>query len=307
MTKNNRKKWHESSKRRHSRAVLLIVAVLLTITAAGCSGKPSKQTGNPTGAPTGEATPEPTKETELTPTPEPTPTPSGTGGRVTFTGNTVEIPKAQIGDTVWFGSYEQDNDTSNGAEAIEWLVLDKQDGKLLLLSKDALDAKPYNEKYVDVTWETCTLRSWLNGTFYTTAFSQTEQGRIATTKSRNEDNPEYGTEGGNDTEDKVFLLSIGEATRYFDPDPDAYDPARRAKVTAYAKTQGARVYSEAEYGMSGTTEYDGNGWWWLRSPGFDDYYAAFVFYDGSLRMGGGYGIDTVDGGVRPAFWLNLES
>lgn len=177
MTKNKRKK-HSIGKRQYIRIVMLLVSMLLTVTAAGCagcSGEPSEPTPAP--APSGTAF-----------------TPSGTGGHVTFTGNTVEASEAQVGDTVRFGSYEQDNDLNNGAEAIEWLVLDKQDGKLLLLSKDALDAKPYNEEDEDVTWETCTLRSWLNDTFYTTAFRQEEQGSIATTKVKNEDNPKYGTE-----------------------------------------------------------------------------------------------------------------
>jgi uncharacterized repeat protein (TIGR02543 family) len=65
-----------------------------------------------------------------------------------------------------FGTYEQDNNLANGAEDIEWLVLEKKDGKALLLSKYALVTKPYNEEDTDVTWESCTLRSWLNGEFY---------------------------------------------------------------------------------------------------------------------------------------------
>lgn len=104
------------------------------------------------------------------------------------------IKKAKIGDTVKFGSYEQDNNLINGAEAIEWIVLDKKDGKYLLLSKYCLDAKPYNTELEQVTWETCTLRNWLNNDFYTTAFSQKERGCIATTTVRNADNPKYGTE-----------------------------------------------------------------------------------------------------------------
>lgn len=84
---------------------------------------------------------------------------------------------------------------------------------------------------------------------------------------KNEDNPKYGIEGGNDTKDKVFLLSIEEVLRYFDPDPDVCDPARQAKVTAYAKAQGGVVYSKAEFGWYNTTDCDGNGFWWLRSSG----------------------------------------
>lgn len=305
MIRDNRKRRHEISKGWQIRAALLIVAILFTVT-AGCSGKPSEEVRTPVEGVTEKVTSKPTGET----TPEPVSSgtifePSGTGGRVTFTGTTAEVSEAQPGDTVRFGSYEQDNDESNGTEAIEWLVLDEQDGKLLLLSKYELDAKPYNTENENVTWETCTLRDWLNSTFYTTAFSTAEQERIATTRVRNEANPKYGMNGGNDTEDKVFLLSTGEATRYFDPDPDVYDPVRCAKVTAYARAQGGFVY-KAEYGWYGTTEYDGNGYWWLRSPGAFDNRAALVCEDGKLYLYGrsaGLG----DGGVRPAFWLDPEA
>lgn len=241
-------------------------------------------------------------------------TPSGTGSCVTFTGNIVEVSKAQVGDMVLFGSYEQDNDISNGAEAIEWLVLDRQDEKLLLLSKDSLDCKKYNEEGEKVTWETCTLRSWLNGEFYNTAFSQTEQTRIATTTVKNGDNPKTGTEGGNDTEDKVFLLSIEEVLLYFDPDPNAYDPARRAHVTRYAFENGAYICDE-DTNTAGTVSVwmnyspAGTDWWWLRSPGDGNSLAVFVNDRGRVVCGG----SEVDGGwrnysidVRPAFWLNLE-
>ena len=85
-----------------------------------------------------------------------------------------ELSSANIGDYVTFGTYEQDNNESNGAEEIEWQVLDKKDGKVLLLSKYALDCKQYNAEWEYVTWETCTLRSWLNEEFYKTAFTSKE-------------------------------------------------------------------------------------------------------------------------------------
>lgn len=301
MMRSNPKKKHNISGKWHIRACLLIVAMLLTVAAAGCSKEPSEQAGEPTG------TPEPTNATGLTGTPEPTKVtepawmsdssalfiPSGIGGRVTFTGTTAEISGAEVGDTVQFGSYEQDNDAGNGAEAIEWLVLDKQDGKLLLLSKDALDTKPYDEEGEDVTWETCTLRRWLNSTFYNTAFSEEEQGNIVTTKVKNEDNPKYDVEGGNDTKDKVFLLSIGEALGYFDPDPDAEDSARRAKITEYADEQG---------GWS----FDRYGAWWLRSQGGGIYDAVYVGCLGDFSYLGTV-MDTDNYVVRPALWLDPEA
>ncbi len=285
MTKDSRRKRHGISKRQYICVVLLMMAVLLVAVAGGCSQKPSE----PAVTPTGEVTPEPTEAVTGTPEPpkvsEPTPEPA------------VEISKAQVGDTVQFGNYEQDNDTENGAEAIEWLVLDKQDGKLLLLSKYALDSKRYNEDTIDVTWETCTLRSWLNDTFYNTAFSAAEQEHIAVTKLENEDNPEFGIEGGNDTEDKIFLLSIGEVLKYFDSDPEAYDRTRCAKITAYAKAQGASSLVDGEAA--------GNGFWWMRSPGLFSSYATVVDNYGYAHRTGS-SVDTGANVVRPAFWLNLE-
>ena len=77
-----------------------------------------------------------------------------------------------VGNVVTFGHYEQDADESNGPEPIEWIVLDVQDGKALLLSKYVLDAKPYYTEGTDITWETCTLRTWLNNYFLNNASSQ---------------------------------------------------------------------------------------------------------------------------------------
>lgn len=229
--------------------------------------------------------------------------PTAVGGRVTFTGNTAAPSEARVGDTVLFGSYEQDNDTENGKEAIEWLVLDKQDGKLLLLSKYALDAMPWNDESEKVSWETCTLREWLNETFYNTAFSQTEQEQIAVAKVKNKDI--LKPQSGNDTEDSVFLLSTKEATRYFYPESAVADPARRAEVTEYAKAQGAGTDIKTVFGVSeATTEYDGNGCWWLRSLGDFNYGAAYIGFSGCI--GSGYTVVGCFHVVRPAVWLTPE-
>lgn len=260
-----------SCRKRHTSIVLMIVTELLTAVAAGCSRKLPEEAVKPTAV------------------------------SVTVS----DVSAAQVGDTVRFGSYEQDNDAGNGAEAIEWLVLDKQEGKLLLLSRYALDCKRYHEEYEDVTWETCTLRDWLNSTFFMTAFCEAEQKRIVTTRVKNEDNPEWGTGGGNDTEDKVFLLSTGEAERYFSSGYSVKDPARRVKLTAYAEAQGGLPYRDAKQDSYGTPEYDGNGWWWLRSPGASGLCAAGVSWTGDVWRGSNY-ICCDNHVVRPALWLNPE-
>ncbi len=201
-----------------------------------------------------------------------------------------ELKVAEVGDYVFFGAYEQDNNTSNGKEDIEWLVLEVTDSKVLLISKYALDCKRYNTSYSDVTWETCSLREWLNGDFINTAFAEYEKAMIPTVTVTADANPEYDTSAGSDTQDKVFLLSIVQAYQYFDS-----SDTRQCKPTDYAVANGAYVNSD-----------NGNCWWWLRSPGIYQYRAAIVDYDGDVgELGSG-----VDGGsraVRPALWIDLNS
>lgn len=196
---------------------------------------------------------------------------------------------------MFFGSYEQDNNTSDGKEDIEWLVLDIQDGKMLILSKYALDFQPYNKERTAVTWETCTLREWLNHDFLTSAFTEIEQTMIPIVTVSADKNPRYGTEPGSDTQDKVFLLSIPEVEEYF-----ASDSARRCQITDYADARGV------------ITDSDGSCWWWLRSPGNQQNVAASVYFDGGVYSIGGvvnelYGYTTYISihAIRPAIWVEI--
>ena len=202
---------------------------------------------------------------------------------------TEKFRKTAVGDYVFFGSYEQDNNTANGKEDIEWLVLAKEGNKVLVISRYALDCQQYNTSYTNVTWETCSLRKWLNGTFISSAFNSVEQAMIQNTTVTADKNPSYSTSPGNNTTDKVFLLSITEANKYF-----SSDSARQCQGTAYCYAQGAYKVS------------NGNCWWWLRSPGHDSSNAAFVRNDGSVNNYGdfvNYGTDA----VRPALWIDLGS
>ncbi|MBE6802677.1 MAG: toll/interleukin-1 receptor domain-containing protein [Ruminococcaceae bacterium] len=199
------------------------------------------------------------------------------------------IKNTNVGDIYTFGSYEQDNDTSNGKEAIEWLILDKQGTQILVISKYALDCKPYNEEYEYVTWETCTLRSWLNDEFINAAFTEEEKAMIPTVTVTADENPEYSTDPGNDTEDRVFVLSINEANEYFSSDDE-----RACQPTNYAVANGAW---ESEIG---------NCWWWLRSSGRSQFDAAAVLNDGGV-IKYGFVVDYVDDAVRPALWINLAT
>ena len=205
--------------------------------------------------------------------------------------------KYSVGNYVTFGAYPQ---TATGTDltAIEWQVLDydAENNKALLISRYGLDAQPYNTKYTSITWEECTLRTWLNDTFLNKAFTAEEQTGILLTNvdnSSGQGNSKWSTSGGNNTQDKVFLLSYAEAGKYFTD-----DKARMCAPTDYAVRQGALVNSSNE--VNGRAA----GRWWMRSPGSSASFAASVNDIGARYF---YNVDFGNGCVRPALWINLES
>ena len=206
--------------------------------------------------------------------------------KVRLIANKEALKSAKVGDVVKFGTYEQDNDTTNGKEEIEWMVLDVEEGKVLVVSKYALDCRSYHDENVSVTWENCSLRGWLNDEFLNTAFADAEQAMIPTVTVSADKNPEYSTNPGNATQDKVFLLSIDEVKRYFDSDAE-----RQCQATIYAETQGSYV-----------TAYNGCCEWWSRTPGYDWRYVSSVGDNGSVQN-----IDypVTNHTVRPALWIDL--
>lgn len=242
----------------------------------------------------------------------------------TDTGKAIQLvdsgTAANIGggqaDNIYFGTYQQSSDGSGGynTDPIKWRVLENADGQLFLLSDQNLDVFQYHTDSESVTWETSTMRSWLNGydashntggdsgidytsdNFIGTAFSAKEQAAIADTEVFNDDNPTNGTEGGNNTTDQIFLLSIAEAqnSSYF-----ADNSSRIATNTAYV-AGGGKLGSSY---MNGVGEAD---YWWLRSPGCYDDLAAAVYGVGGVSSFGGI-VDDGYYAVRPAFNLDLTS
>ncbi|MEE3423067.1 MAG: DUF6273 domain-containing protein, partial [Succinimonas sp.] len=184
-----------------------------------------------------------------------------------------------------FGNFSQNN--GNTKDSIEWLVLEVNAQEMLLLSRYGLDCKQYH-RGGSITWEDCDLRRWLNNDFLMAAFSEKERQRIRLSEVANDDNPAYHTNGGNNTLDRVFCLSIAEAERYFKNDSE-----RKCQPSALTKEHGA--WSSA----------DGYCWWWLRTPGCYQDRASSVDAAGLLRPYGdvvGLGIRV----VRPALWLILN-
>ena len=207
-------------------------------------------------------------------------------GNIRVIKNKEKLKNANVGSYVTLGVYERENNNSNGKEDVEWLVLAKEGNKVLVISKNALDCQQYSTSYTKVTWETCSLRKWLNGTFINNAFSPEEQAMIPTVTVSADKDP------GNATQDKVFLLSTTEANRYF-----TSDEARKCAPTDYAIAQGAYYYS-------------GHCLWWLRSPGHTQTSAAIVNCFGEvISDGDSYHIrvDNGDFAVRPALWITLDS
>ncbi len=182
-----------------------------------------------------------------------------------------------------FGAYEQDGNLNNGPEPIEWIVLDAYpDGSSLLISRLALECKGYHTESRAVTWEECSLRRWLNEDFYQGAFTSEEKEKILVAGLWNSRNFRHGTPGGNDTEDRVFLLSAEEAERYF-----SNDGARACYTDKYAMSRGLLTYNQT---------VNTPCWWWLRTPGDVKWHACYVRDSGAISD---YGAVTAGYGVRP--------
>ena len=191
--------------------------------------------------------------------------------------STKPDPKAKVGDIITFGGHE-------------WLVLDIEGGRALVVSKDILEAREYHDSYTEVTWSNCSLRAYLNGEFYN-SFSATDKARIVEVTNANEDNQWFGTNGGDDTQDKIFLLSITEVVKYFG---DSGQLANRPSDD---------VWIDDQYNQNRIATFNGEAsWWWLRSPGVDGGTASRVEYGGYIILYG-YFVDIAYGGVRPALWL----
>lgn len=199
-----------------------------------------------------------------------------------------KLKVAKVGDCVKFGKYEQNDSTADGKEKIEWLVLEIKDNKALVISKYSLECLPYNNSTTntDVTWESSSLRAWLNNEFLSAAFSEEELARIISAEVTADKNPTHATDQGVATEDKVFLLSIAEANKYFPA-----NMGRRCKTTLHTRAGGIKVVEEC-------------GDWWLRSVGMSPQRAAVVSPYGAI-LEFGYDVGSPIYAVRPALWIEL--
>jgi tetratricopeptide (TPR) repeat protein len=180
---------------------------------------------------------------------------------------------------------------------ITWRVLDAQGGKVLLISDKVIENRAYNTETTAVTWETCTLRKYLNGGFYNKLGNM--KTFVAETRNNNQNNHWYNTSGGNATTDKVFLLSLDEVCRYFGDSMDNLNKRKGATISA-------DYFDDVNNKNRIAKNWKGETcMWWLRSPGITDKRAAGVSYIGHVSVDSLY-VGYAGGGVRPALWLNLE-
>ena len=186
-----------------------------------------------------------------------------------------------------------------------WRVLDIQGNVALLITEDIIEQRAYHDAYKDITWADCSLRKYLNGEFYD-KFSEADKSRIISVLNKNLDNQWYGSKGGVDTKDSIFLLSVEEVCKYFGDS--------RSKLYNRGKNQRYWFERKDENNNKRIARFEGEtwgSWWWLRSPGRVSVKAVYIHGDGNIGiqgnniLKGNISDGKCTGGVRPALWLKL--
>lgn len=198
-----------------------------------------------------------------------------------------------VGDKIVFGNYK-------------WRVLDIHNNTALIITEYIIEQRAYHDAYKDITWADCSLRNYLNSEFYN-KFTEADKSRIIPVINKNFDNHWYGSKGGADTRDSIFLLSLEEVTcQYFgDSSSKLYNPGKNQRYWFERKDENNSKRIARLEGM------EWNTWWWLRSPGRVNVKAVYVHGDGNIGiqgnniLKGNISDGKCLGGVRPALWLKV--
>ena len=219
----------------------------------------------------------------LTATPTPTPTPTPEPEIV------VEfVFEASVGDIIPFGNYF-------------WRVLEIRSDRVLLVTEDIVRRRPFHNRAEPVTWADSALRAYLNSTFLTDAFTPEERQQIQRTTVVTDNNPWFPhVDGGSNTNDYVFLLSVEEVVRFFGD----------SGMLARGRPDTNDVFISDGFNRERIAQYQGRDvWWWTRSPGLGGLRVAHIeggspALEGQVRLDGNFAFGSL-GGVRPAMWLRL--
>ena len=202
-----------------------------------------------------------------------------------------------IGNVITFGNYQ-------------WKVLDIKEDKMLIITDQIIEQRDYHDRKEPVTWEQSEIRRYLNNGFLE-RFRSSEKDKILTTHNINTDNPWYGSLGGADTFDRVFLLSLDECVRlYFGDSGRLLDHPKQNQRYWFDRKDENNIKRTALF-------MDSHWWWWTRTPGKNNKVAVYIHGDGNIGIqGNGISKTTFntlhhvtksnEGGVRPAIWIKTQ-
>lgn len=187
-----------------------------------------------------------------------------------------------------------------------WRILDIQNDMALIITEYIIEQRAYHDAYKDITWADCSLRKYLNGEFYD-KFTSTDKLKIIPVLNKNPGNQWYGSKGGTDTQDSIFLLSIEEVVcQYFgDSSSKLYNRGKNQRYWFERKDENNSKRTARLEGKEWST------WWWLRSPGRVNVKAVYIHGNGDIGiqgnniLKGNISEGFCAGGVRPALWLKL--
>ena len=195
-------------------------------------------------------------------------------------GTSIDVSKLSVGDEVFFGRFPETEDYI--MKPLKWRVLDINDGKALLITVQDIISQQSELKQM-TTWADCPVRKLLNDGFYNTAFTELEREQIVLSMINTPKNKEQRVDGGPDTEDRIFLLSMDEVEKYM-----LTEESRKSVATDYAHKQHP-------------TKRDW-GYWQLRTPG-NGGWGSVAVSDDSGTYCASTGNHVGYSYLRPAMWI----
>ncbi len=194
-----------------------------------------------------------------------------------------QLSQAKVGDVVTFGRYDT-NPVNIGTERLQWIVLQKEENRLMLITKEGIAGSVYHQKHEEVSWEESDLCVFLNDTLYDEIFSRYEEDIIV-------DNPDSG--------DRLSLLSETEVETFF-----ADDKSRQLSITDVARSKGTNVNSASKANSWDMKGYR-SSWWWLRGSKESFITAPIVTEDGVILTDEKY-VNKPNGAIRPVVFVQVK-